>query len=119
MKNTAARIELEQGCELEEQEKFELAFEFYLKAAKHGSIEAQVNLAHFYDEGKGCEKDSQKAVYWYKRAYKLGCPQGAYNLGIHYRQEGKQRWAKYWFERAVDMGYEDARIEIEKLILQS
>lgn len=114
MNKTAARAELEHGCNLEAQGKSELAFEFYLRAAKNGSVEAQVNLANLYDEGKGCKKNSERAVYWYKRAIKFGSPEAAYNLGVHYRQCAKPRWARYWFERAAMMGDEDARLEIKK-----
>jgi hypothetical protein len=100
-----------QGCDFEEHGKFELAFEFYLKAAKLGCVGAQVNLGNFYDDGKGCQRSSKKAIYWYKRAYNLGCSYGAFNLGVHYRQHGKHRWAKFWLKRAADMGHEDALFE--------
>lgn len=114
MAKPTARAELEHGCDLEEQGQFKLALQFYLKAAKYGSVEAQVNLANLYDEGKGCQKNSERAVYWYKRAVESGSPEAAYNLGVHYRQHGKPRRAKYWLERAVEMGDEDARQEIKK-----
>lgn len=114
MAKSAMRAELENGCNLEEQGKFELAFSFYLKAAKHGSVEAKVNLANFYDEGKGCQKNSKKAIYWYRRAVASGSSEAAYNLAVHYRQHCKQRWARYWLERAAAMGDEDARSEIEE-----
>jgi len=104
MTKPTAWAELERGCDLEEQAKFESAFKFYLKAAKHGNKEAQVNLANLYDDGRGCRRNLAKAVYWYKRAVKAGCSEAAYNLGIHYRQHGKQRCATYWLKRAATMG---------------
>ena len=102
MKNRA-RIELELGCDFEEKGEFKLAFEAYFRAAKLGNVEAQVNLANFYDEGKGCSKDSKIAVFWYKRAVKRGSSEAAYNLGVHYQQCLKKRWANYWFGRAYEM----------------
>lgn len=106
MAKSTARLELEQGCEFEDQGQFRLAIKHYLRAATLGSPEAQVNLANLYDEGKGGKKNLEQAVYWYKRAIKLGCPEAANNLGQHYRQLGNLRWARYWFERAAQMGYE-------------
>jgi TPR repeat protein len=106
MTKNVARFDFERGYDFEENGKLGEAFKFYLKAAKHGSIEAQVSLGNLYDEGKGCPKDPQKAVYWYKRAIKAGCPEAAYNLGVHYRQNNKQRWAQYWFKRANELDYE-------------
>ena len=106
MAHSAARLELERGCDLEDQGQFKLAIKHYLKAARLGSPEAQVNLANLYDEGTGCEKNLEQAVYWYKRAVKLGSPQAANNLAQHYRQLGKLRWARYWLDRAAQMGYE-------------
>ena len=112
MTKTISRIELERGCDLEEEGKFEQAFECYLRAARRGNVEAQVNLGNLYDDEKGCPRDPQQAVYWYKRAARSGCSSAAHNLWVHYRQCGKQRWARYWLERAAELGDEDARLEI-------
>jgi len=97
------RTDLELGCHLEEQRDYEQAFNAYLRAAKLGNKEAQVNLGNLYRNGKGCVQDTKKAIFWYKRAVKLGCPEGAYNLEVLYRQCEKKRWADYWFKRAVEM----------------
>ena len=115
MIKSTARLELERGCDFDEQGKFSLAFKHFSKAAVLGNIEAQVNLGNLYDDGKGCKKDPELAVYWYKRAIKRGSPAGAYNLAVHYRTLGNIRWAKYWFKRADLMGDEDAKSELEKL----
>lgn len=114
MADTAARIELEQGCDFEEQGHFKAAFRCYLKAAKRGNIEAQVNLANLYDDGKGCPQNPEKAVYWYKLAFRSGSPEAAYNLAMHYRQHGSGRWTQYWLEQAAQLGDKDARSEIRK-----
>ena len=108
-----ARIKLEQGCDLEEKGEYRQAFKLYLMAAKHGSVEAQVNLANLYDDGRGCRRNLQKAIYWYKKAIMLGSSEAAYNLGVHYLHLSNKRWAKYWLMRASDLGDEDARIEME------
>jgi len=97
------RNDLELGCYLEEDGDFEQAFNAYLRAAKLGNKEAQVNLANLYDDGKGCIQDTRKAIFWYKKAVKLGCPQAANNIGVVYRRWGKKQWADYWFRRADEM----------------
>lgn len=113
MSNTA-RLELEHGCDFEEQRQFRLAFDCYLKSAEHGNIKAQVNLANLLDEGKGCQKDSVKAVYWYTQAANAGCAEAAYNLGVHYQKLNNRKLSKYWFKVSAEMGDEDAHLELSK-----
>ncbi len=112
MTDNIAWVELEHACDLEDEGRFEEALQCYLRSAKNGSVEAQVNLANLFGEGRGCPENSERAVYWYKRAIKSGSPEAAYNLGVHYRRQGKQRWARYWLGRAAELGDEDARFEI-------
>ena len=112
MKQTQARELLEQGCDYEEQQKYDLAFACYLQAARMGNKESQVNLGNLYDSGQGCSPDPKKAVYWYKRAVKNGEAHGAYNLGVHYKTLGNARWASYWFLKAVSLGHDYAADEL-------
>jgi hypothetical protein len=106
-----ARDELERGCYLYEEGKLEEAFLAFHQAAKLGNPEAQVNLANVYDDGEGVECDHKRAAYWYKRAIKKGIPItspiAAHSLAISYKQQGKLKWASFWFKQADDMGYED------------
>lgn len=113
-----SRVYLENACELYEEGKLQEAYLVFRKAAKLGNAEAQVNLANLYDSGEGVEQDRKRASYWYKRAINKGVPEAAYNLAISYRQQGKVRWALYWFRRAADMGDEDALMEYERLSKQ-
>jgi hypothetical protein len=101
------RSELEHGCYLYEEGKLEEAVLAFHRAAKLGNPEAQVNLGNLYDEGEGVERDPKRAAYWYKRAIKKGLPEAAYALAISYKQQGKLKWASFWFKQADDMGYED------------
>ena len=109
------RVELEAGCDFAEKEIFDKAFEHFLISAKLGNVLAQVNLANLYDDGKGCDQDFKQAVYWYKRAIKLGSAEGAFNLAVHYKFHNNLRWAKFWFLRAIKMGDEDAVFELDVL----
>ena len=113
-----ARIHLEYGCDFEEKGKLKQAFNAYLKSAKLGNKEAQVNLANLYGEGNRCPKNSNKAIYWYKRSFKLGCSEAAYCLGIHYKHLGKKRLAIYWFEKSMQADNGDAALQLAKLNIE-
>lgn len=107
------RVDLEYGCDLYEEGKLEEAFLAFQRAAKLGNPQAQVNLGNLYDAGEGVEQDRRRAAYWYKRAIKNEVPEAAYNLAVSYKQQGKIKWAQFWFKRASEMGDEDA---MEQLI---
>ena len=47
---------------------YDIAFEYYLKAAEQGHVDAQYMVGLCYEEGKGTQKDLQKAGDWYKKA---------------------------------------------------
>jgi TPR repeat protein len=110
MKKTPSqnRVDLEYGCDLYEEGKLKEAFLAFQRAAKLGNPQAQVNLGNLYDAGEGVEQDQKLAAYWYKRAIKNGVPEAAYNLAVSYKQQGKTKWAQFWFKRASEMGDEDA-----------
>jgi hypothetical protein len=116
MRKANARLDLEQGCDFEARGQFSSAIKSYLKAAKHGNVEAQVNLGNLYDEGKGCRQSAESAVHWYKRAVRSGSAEAAYNLGVHYQRRGISRWAVYWFKRAAHLGDQDAKGELRKIV---
>ena len=50
-------------------------------SSSQGYAEAQLNVASFYEEGKGVEKDEKEAIDWYKKAAKQGCATAQYFLG--------------------------------------
>ncbi len=52
--------------------RYDLAAEWYRKAADQGLVRAQMNLAYLYDKGLGVKKDARQAQYWYRRATGLG-----------------------------------------------
>jgi CHAT domain-containing protein len=47
------------------------------EAANLGDTEAMVALGFIYGKGEGVEKDREKALEWYGKAFKAGDPQGA------------------------------------------
>lgn len=110
-----SRAYLEDGCELYEKGRLHDAYLAFYRAAKLGDPQAQVNLGNLYDAGEGVKQDRKRASHWYKRAIHKGVPEAAYNLAVSYKQQGKIRWARYWFKRAAEMGDEDAIEECSRL----
>lgn len=97
--------------------RFREAANEFRKAARLGNPMAQDALATVLDDNAS-PKRPLEAVKWYKRAVRAGYSTSALNLGVHYRNLGKLRWAKYWFSIAERMGDEDARLEIQNLAQQ-
>ncbi len=52
---------------------------------------AQYNLALSYENGKGTEKNLDKAFYWHQKAAENGYIQAQYNLAILYYKVKKQK----------------------------
>jgi uncharacterized protein len=48
-------------------------FYWYSKAAEMNHPEACNNLASLYEKGEGVKKNMKKALFFYKKAYQLGC----------------------------------------------
>ncbi|TKI68961.1 sel1 repeat family protein [Sulfurimonas crateris] len=69
------------------------AFELYLKGSELGSAAAQYGLAEQYRWGTGTAQDTQKAVYWFKKAIEQktddASVESMLNLGVvYYNGEG-------------------------------
>jgi uncharacterized protein len=93
---------------------FKSAFRLFLAGARAGDSGCQINVANFYDEGKGTRRDRSAAMYWYKRAYRRGSSSAAHNIGVMWRNEKKYKRALAWFKKAVALGDDEANLEIAK-----
>jgi TPR repeat protein len=93
------------------------AFRLFLAAAKGGDPGGQSNLGNFYSGGIGVKPNQDRALYWYRRAYRQGCGGAAANIGDVFRKEHKPKQALAWFERAVKLGFDDAKLDIAKIHL--
>ncbi|WP_157522478.1 tetratricopeptide repeat protein [Mitsuaria sp. 7] len=102
------RRHLEIGCDDYARGRFKAAARNFSIAARYGNAEAQVNLANMYDLGEGVPVDVKLAVHYYRLAASKGLTQAAYNLFVLYRTRGNMRGARYWLQRARDLGDEDA-----------
>lgn len=104
-----ARAALEAGCYAYEDGHVARAARLFLKAAKLGSVEAQVNLGNILAAGtRSNAPDFDGARFWYRKAIEGGSPEAAWNLALTYRDRGNARMHRFWLERAARMGSEDA-----------
>src|SRR5271170_2357417 len=101
----------------EEKADFKKAFQCLYSAAQLGHPMSQVNLGNYYAEGRGVKKNSQKAAYWYRKAYRSGDCDGALNLAIDRRDDGNMRSAILWFKKAIAMNSGDAFVALARIYL--
>ena len=90
------------------------AFRIIREWALAGDETAIQNLGYMYDCGEGTRRDRSKAMYWYRRSYRMGHSVSAMNIATVYRDEGKPRLAFAWYKRAAAMGDGDAEVEVAR-----
>ncbi len=99
---------------------YQAALEYYRKAASQGYSDAMNQIGWFYDYGYGILEDKQKAVEWYRKAADAGNSSGMNNLAYAYHHgEGVSRdyeLAEEYYRKAEKMGYENAQINLYKLL---
>ena len=88
-------------------------FEFNLKQAKQGDINAQLNVGLCYHEGCGVMQSYENAAYWLAKAAQSGNITAQFLLGSQYTtgKGVKQSFEKavYWIKKAAEQGDEDAK----------
>ena len=67
-------------------EQYEKCFSGYLPLAEQGYPLAECQIGYFYLEGRGVEKDVEKAFYWTERAALHGDWYGQFNLASFYEE---------------------------------
>ena len=75
------------------------AFEWYLKAAENGDVNAQFIVAEAYElENLGVDEDKDEAIEWYLKAAENGHVESMYKVADMY----------YWLSREIaDENYDD------------
>ena len=63
---------------------FDFIADLYKEAASEGDSDALLDLGALYYDGRGCEQDFTKAIFYYDAAAKLGNLQARENLGYCY-----------------------------------
>ncbi|MDR1660162.1 MAG: sel1 repeat family protein [Desulfovibrio sp.] len=92
------------------------ARDIWQKLAEAGDGQAMNNLGVLYDQGKGLEEDSGRAVYWFEKAARAGHPAGMSNYGRMLESgrgiaENPQEAAR-WFDRAAREGQPEAQYNL-------
>ena len=88
---------------------YNMASEWYKKAAEKGLPKAQNNLASLYYHGQGVEKDYKKAFDWYLKAAEKEEANAQYYLGdMYYNGQGVDQDYKKafeWFLKTAEKGH--------------
>lgn len=83
----------------------QLAFKFYLKAAKKGNVYSQLQLGHIYFDGNTeIAKNDDHAIFWYKKAAEQGNDTAQMNLVELYRCKNQIIESVYWCLKLAEQG---------------
>ncbi|MBO6635713.1 tetratricopeptide repeat protein [Parvibaculum sp.] len=92
------------------------AFEFWLPLAQTDDLAAMRNVALLLKEGKGVEKDPERALYFFERAGRAGLVSAQVNAAFMYLNgEGTPqdyKTASFWFHAAAVAGVPAARYNL-------
>ena len=70
------------------QEQYERAAKVFKQAAEIGDANSQYNLGLCYHTGFGLEKDTAKALMWYKKSAAQNCARGQNAVAYYYAEQG-------------------------------
>jgi len=94
---------------------YETALEYMTKAAKLGDIAAHNYLSLMYHEGRGVEKDNEKAIHHAELAAIAGYPVARHHLGCEEWDNGNFERARKHFIIAANLGYHNSLELIKEL----
>jgi localization factor PodJL len=97
---------------------YELAAQWYEKAAQQGLAVAEYRLGSLYEKGLGVGKDMQRAKDLYQRAAEKGNTRAMHNLGVLAAEGGKPNYtsAALWFGKAAEYGIRDSQYNLAVLL---
>ena len=84
-------------------------------AANNGDPEAQYNLALIYYNGDGVKQDVKKAAALLENAAQQGYKKAQINVGRIYMQALDFEKAKFWLEKNVQEGDQQAKVLLEEI----
>ena len=93
------------------------AFRLFQQGANEGRVGCMLDLGYFYDVGIGTRSDKTKALYWYKKAYRMKDAAAASNIAVLYKEQSKNRLAFQWYKRSAELGDGDSALDLAKLYL--
>lgn len=98
---------------------YNLAMEWYHKAASNKSARAQFYIGNMYQNGLGVSQDYILAMDWYMKAAQNGEPKAMGNIGVLYDNgQGVIRnidIAAEWYKKAADHNHEMGKKALERL----
>ncbi len=87
---------------------YDLAFEYWTKAAEVGDAKSQYRLSILYRQGLGVEKNEEKKLYYLEEAAIAGHLSARYNLGCCEVKNGRiDRAVKHWII-AANLGHDES-----------
>ena len=72
------------GYLYDQRQDYERAFTFYTIAAEQGDPVSQYNLGIMYKDGRGVDKNKEKAIFWLEKASNQGLSEAQYLTGLYY-----------------------------------
>lgn len=94
-------------------------FRLLMRAAELGDVESQQGVGYCLDVGLGVRRSEKNALSWYRRAARAGDACAACNIGILYKDRAARRLAMRWFRKSVELGLDDALLEMARLQLEA
>ncbi len=95
---------------------FELAYKYYLLAAKKNDVKAQCALGRQYFYGWGIEKNEGQGFFWFEKAAISGDSIAQYYVGLCYDNglgiESDLNKALHWYEKSAEQGDLDAKMQL-------
>ena len=88
------------------------AAECFQKAAEEGNAEAQCELGVCFANGEGIGKNSDQALYWYKKSAGQGNIDAMFNMGGIFDERNEVQQAFHWYQQAADKGSADAQYSL-------
>lgn len=98
----------------------ELVIMWYKRAASMYNITSMCNLGVIYESGHQniCEKNYEKAMYWYYQGYKYGHTSSTFHLGRMFYRKNKYKVAFRLFLKAAKKYHTMAMINVGTLYLK-
>lgn len=85
------------------------SFNWFLKGAKGGDVDAQFRVADNYEKGIGTTKDIKTAMYWWKTAADNGHVHSAFHYGRYLYEQGSQQEGLTYLRKAKESGSDLAK----------
>ena len=93
---------------------YDVAFEYWTKAARLGDMEAHYNLSRFYYEGRGVDRNEKRQVYHLEEAAIGGHPEARFNLGFKEAKNGRMDRAAKHFIITAKLGHDQSSEIVKK-----